>query len=89
MPQDVPSAGIPSAATRAFIAIYESLSFEADGNLQESNGKNKRQVTLYEVKKGSRVSFTSHDKAIHASRKRQRMEKLPLEERLRRMSAKQ
>ncbi|ESS69831.1 hypothetical protein TCDM_01246 [Trypanosoma cruzi Dm28c] len=62
---------------------------EAHGNLQESNGKNKRQVTLYEVKKGSRVSFTSHDKAIHASRKRQRMEKLPLEERLRRMSAKQ
>ncbi|KAF5222382.1 hypothetical protein ECC02_004663 [Trypanosoma cruzi] len=64
---------------------------EADGNLHDSNGKkeNKRQVTLYEVKKGSRVSFTSHDKAIHASRKRQRMEKLPLEERLRRMSAKQ
>ncbi|RNE98165.1 ribosome biogenesis protein ENP2 [Trypanosoma rangeli] len=48
----------------------------------------KRQVTLYEVKKGSRVSFTSNDKAIHASRKRQRLEKLPLEERLRRMSAK-
>ncbi|ESL06158.1 hypothetical protein TRSC58_06172 [Trypanosoma rangeli SC58] len=56
----------------------------SDGGQQEPQ----RQVTLYEVKKGSRVSFTSNDKAIHASRKRQRLEKLPLEERLRQMSAK-
>ncbi|RNF27367.1 ribosome biogenesis protein ENP2 [Trypanosoma conorhini] len=59
----------------------------ASGSGGKQQAEPQRQVTLYEVKKGSRVSFTSNDKAIHASRKRQRLEKLPLEERLRRMSA--
>ncbi|KAH9598521.1 NUC153 [Trypanosoma melophagium] len=47
----------------------------------------RRKVTLYEAKKDNRISFTSNDKVIHAARKRQRMEKLTLEERLQRMSA--
>lgn len=47
-----------------------------------------RRVTLYEAKKDSRTNFTSTDKVIHAARKRQRLERLPLEERLRRVSSK-
>ncbi|KAG8343328.1 NUC domain [Trypanosoma vivax] len=46
-----------------------------------------RQVTLYEAKRGARVNFTSNDKALHAARKKQRLEKLSLEERLKRVEA--
>ncbi|ORC87553.1 uncharacterized protein TM35_000211590 [Trypanosoma theileri] len=76
----VQSSGRPQRRRRQRNTPEESQS-------QSQQQESKRQVTLYEAKKDNRISFTSNDKVIHAARKRQRMEKLTLEERLQRMSA--